>query len=394
MKPRLLVMLFVAVVLVGGRFLTVRLQSAGQLAPPNGTQAPLRPITAPRPETFIPGIPTVVNTPVAVTKAISIPGAPLASTDLLWVDQASERLYFADRSNFAVDIVDAENDVFLGRVSGFVGPTGPRGGGPNGVLVTPDNKLWVGDGNSLVQVVDLSLNPPRIVQSISTRGTNRADELAYDPVDRIIIIGNDRESPPYATLISADTFNVLGIVPFPEGSGLEQPVWNPQLHEFMINVPTSRGAEIALVDPTAMKVTGTYAVGSNCGGTGLALGPFQRLLVACGAPFIINSVNGSILNTITQVGSGDEVWYNSGDGRFYVTAADTTGATVLGVLDAENAVWRQNVPAPGARNVAALASNNHIFTVVRAPAANTTDTTLCAQFGIRGTGCVAVFTHQ
>jgi len=240
-----------------------------------------------------------VNTPVAVTKAIAIPGAPLASTDLLWVDQASERLYFADRSNFGVDIVDAENDVFLGRVSGFVGPTGPGGGGLNGVLVTPDNKLWVGDGNSLVQVVDLSLNPPRIVQSINTRGTNRADELAYDPVDRIIIIGNDRESPPYATLISADTFTVLGIVPFPEGSGLEQPVWNPQLHVFMINVPTSRGAEIALVDPTAKKVTGTYAVGSNCGGTGLALGPFQRLLVACGAPFIINAVNGSILNTIT-----------------------------------------------------------------------------------------------
>ena len=56
--------------------------------------------------------------------------------------------------------------------------------------------------------------------------------------------------------------------------------------------------------------------------------------------------------------------------------------------------WRQNVPAPGARNVAALASNNHIFAVVRAPAAGVTDTTLCTQFGIRGTGCVAVFGHK
>src|SRR5215831_4639772 len=101
---------------------------AGQsIAIPHAT-----PIQPPRPESFIPGIPTVVNTPVALRKAIAIPGASLASTDLLWVDEASERLFFADRSNFSVDIIDAENDVYVGRVTGFVGPTGPRGGGPNG----------------------------------------------------------------------------------------------------------------------------------------------------------------------------------------------------------------------------------------------------------------------
>jgi hypothetical protein len=347
-----------------------------------------------RPGSFVPGIPSVVKTPVVLVKAIPVPGVPLASTDLVWVDQASERLYFADRSNFGIDIVDAENDVFLGRITGFVGPTGSAGAGPNGVLVTPDNKLWAGDGNSLVQVVDLGATPPRIVQSISTRGRNRADELAYDPIDRVIIIGNDRESPPYATLISTDNYGILGTVAFPEGTGLEQPVWNPQLHLFMVNVPTARGAEVALVDPVAIKVIGTYPVGSACGGTGLALGPFQRLLVACGTPFIVNAVNGSLINNITQVGSGDEVWYNAGDGQFYVTSTDSSGATVLGVIDAETATWRQNVPAPGARNVAALAGNNHIFTVVRAPAAGATDTTLCAQFGIRGTGCVGVFGHQ
>src|SRR5262249_8205682 len=127
-----------------------------------------------RPDSFIPGIPTVVKTPVVLAKAIPVPGAPLASTDLIWVDQASERMYFADRSNFGIDIIDAENDVYVGRITGFVGPTGSAGGGPNGVLVTPDNKLWAGDGNSLVQVVDLAATPPRIIQSINTRGRNPA----------------------------------------------------------------------------------------------------------------------------------------------------------------------------------------------------------------------------
>ena len=343
---------------------------------------------------FIPGIPTVVKSQVALVKAIAIPGAPLASTDLLWVDEARKRMYFADRSNAAIDIIDAENDSFVGRVTGFVGAVGANGAGPNGVLVTPDNKLWAGDGNSQVQVVDLNLSPPRITQTINTGGVNRADELGYDPTDHLILIGNDRDPVPYAAVISADTYRVMATIPFREGTGLEQPVWNPALHRFFINVPTARGAELAVVDPKTMAVTAAYPVGSNCGGTGLAQGPFQRLLVACGFPFIVNAVNGAIISNITQVGSGDEVWYNAGDGQFYVTSTDASGATVLGVIDAQTATWRQNVPAPGARNVAALASNNHIFTVVRAPAAGVTDTTLCAQFGLRGNGCVGVFTHQ
>jgi hypothetical protein len=343
---------------------------------------------------FIPGIPTVVKTPVSLVKAIAVPGVPMASTDLLWADEDTKRLYFADRSNFGIDVIDAESDAFVSRITGFVGAVGANGAGPNGVLVTPDHKLWAGDGNSLTQVVDLTLNPPRIIQSINTGGVNRADELAYDPTDRLIIIGNDRDPVPFVTLISADTYRVVGTIPFKEGTGLEQPVWDEQLHRFLINVPTARGAEVAVADPKTLAVTATYPVGSNCGGTGLALGPFQRLLVACSTPFIVNAVNGSIINNVRQVGSGDEVWYNAGDGQFYVTSTDSAGATVLGVIDAQTGTWRENVPAAGARNVAALASNNHIFTVVRAPAAGAADTTLCTQFGIRGTGCVAVFGHK
>ena len=74
----------------------------------------------------------------------------------------------ADRSNAAIDIIDAENDSFVGRVTGYIGAVGANGAGPNGVLVTPEGKLWAGDGNSLVQVADLKLSPPRIIQTIST----------------------------------------------------------------------------------------------------------------------------------------------------------------------------------------------------------------------------------
>src|SRR5262249_5214653 len=162
--------------------------------------------------------------------------------------------------------------------------------------------------------------------------SNRADELAFDPVDHLILIGNDRESPPYATLVSTDDFRIVGTIPFRDATGLEQPWWDPELHRFLINVPAPT-TYIAVIDPKTLAVTPTYPVGA-CSGTGLTLGPFQRLLIGCGKPVIMNAVNGAIITTITQVNSGDEVWYNSGDGQYYVTSIDTSGATVLGVIDA------------------------------------------------------------
>jgi hypothetical protein len=343
---------------------------------------------------FIPGVPTVLPGPLHLLKVISIPGLPVASVDILWADQASERLYLSDRTNASIDIFDGENDLFVGRVTGFAGATANGGGGPNGVVVTPDNKVWVGDGNSLVQVIDLNVNPPQIIRSINTRGTNRADELAYDPVDHLIMIGNDRDRPPYETVISTDDYSIRGEILFRDATGLEQPVWDPQLHRFLLNVPNlvdGSGARVAVVNPTTLTVDTMYPV-ATCSGTGLALGPFQRLLVACGAPYVVNAVNGAVISKITQVNAGDEVWYNAGDGQFYAASTDpATGAGVLGVIDALTATWRQNVPAARARVVSALAGNNQVFVLLTAPPATVVDTTPCADAGFRNTGCLAVY---
>jgi len=370
-----------AIVVVGGGIAMLRAGATSDL-----------PAQAPR--AFIPGVPTVLPAPLKLLKVIPIPGLPVASVDILWADQASERLFLSDRTNAGVDIFDGENDVFVGRVPGFAGATANGGGGPNGVLVTPDNKVWAGDGFSRVQVIDLNLNPPQIVRTITTRGTNRADELAYDPVDHLIMIGNDREQPPFETVISADDYTIRGEIDFRDATGLEQPLWDAQLHRFLLNVPNrldGGGARVAVVNPTTLSVDANYPV-ATCSGTGLALGPFQRLLVACGVPFVMNAVNGSMINKITQVNAGDEVWYNAGDGQFYVASTDpATGAGVLGVIDGLTAAWRQNVPAPRARVVSALAANNHVYVLLTATPAGTVDVTPCADAGFKNTGCMAVY---
>ncbi|HYL11515.1 MAG TPA: hypothetical protein VEV41_00635, partial [Terriglobales bacterium] len=89
--------------------------------------------------------------PLKLIGVIGVPGNPILSSDIAWVDSGTKRFYLADRSNFGIDIVDAENNLFAGRVTGFAGPGNatpppPNGQGPNGVLVTPTKKVWAGDG--------------------------------------------------------------------------------------------------------------------------------------------------------------------------------------------------------------------------------------------------------
>ena len=369
--------------------------------------------------------------PVKLIGVIAIPGNPILSSDIAWVDSGTKRFYLADRSNFGIDIIDAENNLFVGRVTGFAGPGNaapapPNGQGPNGVLVTPRKKIWAGDGDSRVQVADADPTSPnylKVIKSISTAipqcgsHCDRADEIGYDDADHLILVANNQpltpestnpptRSSPYATFISADTYQVLGHVAFEGATGLEQPLWVPELHRFFITVPGYRNkggsnggnGEVAVIDPKSMKVEKTLKPG-DCHASGEALGPSNHVLVTCGGPVILNASDGTIISRITQIGGGDENWYNPGDGHFYFTAEDKSSSVdSLGVVDAQSGMWLQNVPDPGGRQAVALAGNNHIFTPVRATPATvkdpSTDNTSCAQFGFKGMGCIAVFAHS
>lgn len=366
-----------------------------------GSPTPLTPTTLGRAPLSPPG---PLQSPVRVIGAIAVPPF-LSSIDIMWVDQARGRLYIADRSNAGIDIIDAVNNTYLGRVPGFIASSvgGLANSGPNGVVVTPDNILWAGDSNSTLQVVDLNRTPPQIIKSIliGASADGRADELAYDPFERVILIANDASTPPRVTFVSADSYNILGQILFPDADGMEQPVWDTQLHSFVINVP-GRVAYEAIIDPVSMKVTKTLPI-ADCpafggpGVNGLALGPFQRLLVsACGNAYIMSAIDGTIITKISQAGGGDEVWYNEGDGQYYLVpfGATAAGAASLAVVDAATSTWEQNVPAPRLRNLAAYVGNNHVFSVATRPPVGAADPTPCAAFGIIGTGCVVVFGHN
>jgi hypothetical protein len=394
------------------------------------------------------------NAPVSLLTVIPVPGNPVTSADISWADPGTQRYYFADRSNFGVEIIDAVNNVWVGRVAGMAGPLTSGGGtsttngpGPNGVVVTPQKQLWAGDGNSTVQVADVdpeSSTYTHILHSVSTAlpacdgGTatthycGRADEIDYDPVDHIIMVANNAplsattphtSFTPYATFIKADTYGVIGHILFTGAGGLEQPRWDDQTKRFLITVPGKMTGttintlpSIHVINPVTLMDEKTYPLDcqaiagvTSVSTTGIVLRPNQHILVsACGFPIILTldnqTTNVNIIQVIKQVGGGDEVGYNPGDGRFYVTGVDKTiptGVQSLGVINADTSEWLQNVPDVRGKQPAALplpANNDHIFTIVQITAAiaagTAPDDSICATaFNVKGTGCVAVFRH-
>jgi plastocyanin len=304
-------------------------------------------------------------------------GAPPFSFDIGWVDN-NGFYYLADRTNKGIDII---NNVYNGNtynttIGGFVGFTGKNDdSGPNGVVTDAQgNTAWAGDGDSTLKVIDV--NARKVVASIPTGGTKRADELAYDPNDNLILIANDADDPPFITFISTTSNSVVGQVKYPDAtSGIEQSVYSPSTGMFYLAVPQTKqnpGGQIDVIDPKSLKVAKSYAV-QNCVPHGLAAGPNNQLLLGCSGDGmkilkqhaqsqIMDATNGNIVATINKVGGSDEVWFLPGLNRYYLAAssmtddgtADGKPMPVMGVIDAVTNTWIENVPIEvGSHSVAA-----------------------------------------
>ena len=306
------------------------------------------------------------------TATIPVPGG-LTSFDISWVDTSTDRYYLADRASTKkgsgrIDVVDAQKNTLLYTIPtssaeiGFAGNQPAGTGGPNGVIAIPQlNQLYVGDGDSTVKVVDLDARA--VVAVISTGGTKRADELAYDPLDHIVMIANASDTPPFLTFISTDTQTVLGRITYPSGQvGIEQPVWNPQTYRFLVSIPAvgTKLGSVDEIDPIKMQITNSFQT-ATCSPAGLALGPIQRTMTSCGA--VVDGTSGSVLATVIDPNTGaapgaDEIWFNPGDNRYYF------GSTNVAVIDAASNSLLGYLTNSGGHSIAVDSNNGNVYVPV------------------------------
>ena len=335
---------------------------------------------------------------------------PLRAFDISWVDAATQLYYLGDRSNASVDVVDAKTNQFVRAIKAMnppfagvalkAGPTPPGGqvadndrSGPNGVVVS-GNFLFVTDASSRVRSIDLRTDT--VVSLVSTGGDDelRADELAYDPQDGILLVVNNADDPPFATLISVNkTTGHLTVGPritfdtantgVDATNGAEQPAWDPRTRKFYVSIPEVNcpnahtknpdprcggkfptGA-VVRIDPHSTGAVEKEFLVDLCQPAGLTLGPHQDLLIGCSVVFdtagkawkstdptsiaaptqiIIDAKTGEIDARVAGVGGSDEVWFNPGDRRYYTASRNNPTGPVLGVIDAESQSLVQIVP--------------------------------------------------
>jgi hypothetical protein len=278
----------------------------------------------------------------------------------------------------------------------FAGATGNNStSGPNGVA-TGGGCLFAGDGNS--NVVSFKVPSYKQVSNLSTGGMFRADELSFDPKDRILFVANNADTPPFGTLINVGAgckLTIRSAIIYDTAhsgvnatNGAEQPVWDPAKDRFYQSIPSISGTTAAPGPIGAIvRINASTGVVDQqlgvffCMPAGLALNPTnQTFLAGCsvvydtlGDPWFGADTNTSnptqvIIDTngifayVSGIGSSDEVWYNSGDNHWYtgtsnsqysshpvasMTGATSTtdeGAAILGVIDGTSQNLNQVVP--------------------------------------------------
>ena len=404
-----------------------------------------------------------LTTQTKCVTAIHISGAPLRSFDISFVNPKRAEFYFADRSNAAIQVIDTEGLRWKRPLGGFVGIRFNPNGTINNNISGPDGVAshgrWVygGDGDSTLKVFDLEAPPEMALQqAIPTGGTTRVDEMALTSNGKLLIAANNAEDPPFATLFEANGnraeshVSIISriivdnaIVPKGFGLSLEQPTWDPGTKRFYTSIPviannpmgcnygqlsgaiTCDGG-VLVVDPKAI-TTPSVTLGAfdattkigviklqACGPNGATTGPNDNILFGCTPQnnpsnkitLVMNAVS-RILTPIANITGSDEVWFNSGDNRYYTGSSRDcgkptgcpNGGAVLGVIDAETNLLIEKVPqSSNSHSVAADSKRNLIFVPQVAPFAvvgSGGDTTGVGA-GICGTssGCVAVFQHN
>ena len=313
------------------------------------------------------------SSPTNATKAIAVPNVHAGtnfSFDISAVDGAKGRMYFTDRNNKSVDVIDIATNTFLKQITGgFAGcNTGPTcvganndKSGPDGLnLITGTTFIYVGDVNS-VKIIDTKTDT--VVNTIAIGGTSglRADEGCYDPDHKIFMINSPGETPPFATFIDVNTQKIIATLLFtdpgtgpagPPSAGLEACVYDHATQTFLNNNDGSTANPRGEVDviPASFVMQGTPAAPvvltlpvptpangfkifplGNCDPTGIDLGPGTDMAISCRQGVaheqltveILDRTNGTV-RAIVPVGGGDQITYDVPTNRYYLAASRWT----------------------------------------------------------------------
>jgi hypothetical protein len=305
---------------------------------------------------------------------IAIPGGPINSFGVMYIDQGTRLGYLADKDNKAVDIIDTKTDSYVGRITGFTGAAGGgAGSGPNGIIaINEGGALWVSDGDSTIKVIDPKTG--RITGTIATGGKKRANAMAYDPKDHIVIVANPNDEPAFLSLVSTDPgYKILAKIPVEDAAeSLERSDYHAPSGMFYTDVPIlradhSRGA-LAQTDPRTRKLVKLHAL-DHCHPHSIAPVADNTMFLGCslapapgGELAVFDIGSGKAEAYVADLGGSGDTVVNGKLGQYYQSASSASGGPTLRVIDIKS---RQQVQAiatsNGAHSIGIALAQNHIY---------------------------------
>ena len=169
------------------------------------------------------------------------------------------------------------------------------------------------------------------------------------------MVANNADSPPFASIISTDTFKVVKQIAFNGSNGAPTPITalnsasgGPRTGQFYISIPGIAGhpdgeGGVAVIDPKTLTVVDTFIIPvADCAAPqGMAVGPSNQILLGCNAPspnghsntVIINERSGAVVGRLPDLGGNDEVWFNEGDGHYFLAGGQNVPNEQLGIVN-------------------------------------------------------------
>jgi len=289
------------------------------------------------------------SAPLQRVQTIPLAG-PEGRLDHLALDPVHHRLFVANMPNSSLDVVD----LALGKLIRQV----PGQRGIQGIAYAPDlNLIFVGDGGGECNVFD-GRDYHRVK---SLRPGDDCDNVRYDPkTQRAYLI----HAPQSLAVIDARTQQITKEIRLPgdpESFQLEK--GRPRIY---LNTPSP--PQVVVIDTAMQSVATVYRLRRAGSNFPMALDEaHHRLFVVCRRPpllDVLDTETGREMASVEIPGDTDDVWYDPGNRRIYVS----TGAGYLAVIrqtDPDHYEAMARVPtARGARTCLYDPASRRLYLVV------------------------------
>src|SRR5262249_55580682 len=190
------------------------------------------------------------------------------------------------------------------------------------------------------------------------------------------------------------------------GAGRRRRGWNQRDGKIYLSIPEINGAGdnsspggVVVFEPTTRAVLRTMVIPSaSCTGPqGKANGPGHQIGLGCNVSptaantAIIDERDGTVLASLPNLGGGDEIWYNSGNNKYFFAARQNPAGESLIVIDAGLGFPTQQPSTSHLSNAHSVAVDP-VLNRAYVPISSAATGHLCSSVGgVDAQGCIAVF---